>query len=316
MKGYKVFNPDWTTMNGFRWEIGKTYTHKGGLELCESGFHFCKNLTDCFRYYGFNQANKVAEIEALGKIEESECKCVTDQIRIIREIPWGEVLTLVNIGYGNTGYRNSGDKNSGDRNTGSNNSGRCNTGDWNTGDWNTGDYNAGNFNNGNQNSGRHNTGDHNTGSYNIGDYNSGSFNTGNFNTGDCNTGDFNACTRSTGFFNTEPSKIYMFNKPCDLTWHEINRLPGMHILQKFRLYDLTEWTYISSMSDEEKAVHPECIITKGYLKCRDFKDAFKEFWQELNKVDRQKIMKLPNFDPAIFKEITGVDVAEDYTDKN
>ena len=311
MKGYKVFNPNWTTANSFRWKVGETYEHDGKLEICESGFHFCKNPVDCFRYYSFNPKNKVAEIEALGNIKEDTTKCVTDKIKIVREIPWKEVLTLVNMGQRNDGHHNSGDFNTGDFNGGS-----YNGGSYNLGYCNTGDINMGKYNTGDKNRGNYNVGDHNTGDHNVGCNNSGNWNTGEFNTGHCNTGNFNACTRSTGFFNTESSKIYMFNKPCDLTWKEILRLSGMQILQKLSLYDLTEWIPIYGMTDEEKTAHPEYTVTDGYLKCKDFKDTFKEFWQELSSADRQEIMKLPNFDPAIFKEITSIDVTEDYTDNN
>ncbi len=310
MKGYKIFNPNWTTANSFHWKVGETYEHEGKLEICESGFHFCKNPADCFRYYSFNPKNKVAEVEALGKIEEDTSKCVTNKIRIVREISWEEVLALVNIGQRNDGHHNSGDDNTGHFNTGDFNGGSYNSGSYNLGYGNVGDKNRGNYNTGDKNRGNYNSGSYNTGNHNVGYDNSGNWNIGNFNTGHCNTGNFNACTCNIGAFNTEPSKVYMFNKPCDLTWEEINRLPGMQTLQKLNPYDLTEWIPICSMSDEEKTAHPEYTVTKGYLRCNDFKDIFKEFWCKLNNHERQEITKLPNFDSAIFKEITGIDVTD------
>ena len=62
MKGYKVFDKNWKCKE-FQFEIGKTYVHEGKLKLCESGFHFCKKLNDCFNYYDFDSKNKVAEID-------------------------------------------------------------------------------------------------------------------------------------------------------------------------------------------------------------------------------------------------------------
>lgn len=336
MKGYKVFNPDWTTKNGFQWKVGETYKHNGKLEICESGFHFCKKLTDCFIYYDFNPKNKFAEVEALGNIEESANKCITNKLKIVREIPWDEVLTIVNAGRDNTGIENTGDDNSGSCNTGDHNSGSCNTGNSNRGDRNSGNYNSGYFNAGTHNSGLHNTGNYNTGDFNVGTHNSGSWNTGCYNsgnsnegsynsgnynsghnnTGHCNTGSyntgnynsgfFNTCDHSTGFFNTESSTVFMFNKPCDLTWDEINNLPGIVALQTFKL---NKWIDMPGMSDEEKTKYPEYTTTGGYLKKRPFKKAFKEFWSELNNHDRQAIKDLPNFDPEIFKSITGVKVS-------
>jgi len=125
MKGFKIFNPDWTCRN-YQYEVGKTYRHEGKIELCESGFHFCTNPVDLFNYYDFNPKNKVAEIEALGEVlsnSKSDSKCVTNKIKIIREIKWEEVLRLVNTGHGNSGYGNSGHGNSGHGNSGNEKSG-------------------------------------------------------------------------------------------------------------------------------------------------------------------------------------------------
>ena len=161
IKGYKVFNSDWTC-RGFQYEVGKTYTldveKEGELKLCNAGFHFCTKANDCFRYYGFDSNNHVAEIEALGEIRvgNNSTKCCTDVIKIVRELSWHEVLDLVNTGKDctglnnsgdcNSGNRNSGDCNSGNRNSGNRNSGDCNSGDYNSGDWNKTSYSSGCFN--------------------------------------------------------------------------------------------------------------------------------------------------------------------------
>ena len=110
VKGYKVFNSDWTC-RGFQYEVGKTFEHDGNIELCGSGFHFCQKASDCFNYYGFNSNNKVAEIEALDLVETEGNKSVTNKIHIIREIPWQELLTIVNTGNDCTGLKNTGDCN-------------------------------------------------------------------------------------------------------------------------------------------------------------------------------------------------------------
>ena len=132
VKGYKVFNPDWTC-RGFQYKVGETYTHEGDIDACKSGFHFCRRAADCFNYYSFDSKNKVAEVEAIGVVKTDGDKSVTDKITIVREVEWQELLTIVNIGIGNTGNRNTGNRNTGNRNTGG-----WNAGDWNTGDWNTG----------------------------------------------------------------------------------------------------------------------------------------------------------------------------------
>ena len=147
IKGYKVFNPDWTC-RGFQYEVGKTFKHEGNIEMCGAGFHFCQKISDCFNYYDFNSNNKVAEVEAIGRTETRGGKSVTDEIAIIKELTWHEVLDLANTGKDCTGNWNSGDRNSGDRNSGDRNSGNWNSGDWNSGNWNSGDWNKTNFSNG------------------------------------------------------------------------------------------------------------------------------------------------------------------------
>jgi hypothetical protein len=117
MKAYKVFNSDWTC-SGFQYEVGKTYKIEGNPEMCERGFHACKNVADCFSYYSFDPANKVAEVELAGTVlgldDDKQC---CSEITIIKELTWSEMLMLANTGNGNTGHSNSGHWNSGDFNT-------------------------------------------------------------------------------------------------------------------------------------------------------------------------------------------------------
>lgn len=113
IKGFKVFNPDWTCRD-------KQYSCPGNFEedvtlsVCNSGMHFCKKAADCFNYYKFDPNNHVAEVVACGDVMEDGDKCATDKLEIIREISWEELLEIVNTGKGCTGYGNSGDCNSGD----------------------------------------------------------------------------------------------------------------------------------------------------------------------------------------------------------
>ncbi len=137
IKGFKVFKSDWTCRS-YQYEVGKTFKHNGNIELCGSGFHFCQKASDCFNYYGFDSNNKVAEVLATGLVESGDDKSVTDELIIVREIPWTELLTIVNEGKDCTGLCNTGNRNTGD----------WNTGDWNTGDWNTGDCNTADFSTG------------------------------------------------------------------------------------------------------------------------------------------------------------------------
>ena len=319
VKGYKVFNSDWTCR-------GKQYSCPGTFEefvspsVCNVGMHFCKNAADCFRYYDFDPNNHVAEVIAHGTVAEDEYKCATNKLEIVREIPWAEVLEIVNTGKACTGRCNSGDQNSGDQNSGNWNSGNWNSGNQNSGDWNSGNWNSGNRNSGNWNSGNWNSGNWNSGNQNSGDWNSGNWNSGNRNSGDWNSGnrnsgnrnsgDWNATSFSNGCFNTVSPKIYMFNKPTDWTFERWFNCRARRLLNDIDDCQL-EYVYLSAMTDEEKAAHPEAETTGGYLKERTTADNAWKWWAGLSAADRNVILSLPNFDAAIFREITGIDVSKD-----
>ena len=303
MKGFKVFNSDWTC-RGFQFEVGKTFTEDVTPVCCDRGFHFCTKAADCFRYYSFDPDNKVAEVEALGDIDTNndDSKCSTNKIHIIREITWQEVLDLVNLGKACTGLCNSGNRNSGNRN-----SGDCNSGNRNSGDCNSGNRNSGNRNSGDWNSGDCNSGDCNSGDCNSGNRNSGDCNSGDWNSGDCNSGDWNKTCFSNGCFNTESPKIFLFNKPSDWTYQDWLNSDARYILMDCPS-NVLAWVWDDDMTDEEKEQHPEYSVTGGFLKHIEKETGRQMWWDGLS--DRQKdiVMQLPNFDKDIFKEITGITV--------
>ena len=300
VKGYKVFNPDWTC-RGFQYEVGKTFEHDGNIELCGSGFHFCQKASDCFKYYDFNSNNKVAEVEALDLVETEGNKSVTNKIHIVREIPWQELLTIVNTGKDCTGLENTGNCNTGNWNTGDWNTGNCNTGDCNTGNWNTGNRNTGNRNTGNWNTGNWNTGNWNTGDWNTGDRNTGNCNTGNWNTGDCNTVDF-----SNGVFCTKEDTIKIFDKESNMTLSEWRESRARRIIAWNM--ETTVWIYQSNMTEQEKAQYPSYKTTGGYLKVFTYSEAWKNLWNSITDEEKQEIINIPNFDKNKFKEITGIEI--------
>lgn len=116
VKGFKGFNQD-LTCRGFQYEIGKTYEYNGEIELCSSGFHFCRKLQDVHQFYDL-KTSRICEIEADGKIDNDGIKSVCARIRIVRELSREEVDAAVNTGKDNTGLFNSGDYNSGYCNSG------------------------------------------------------------------------------------------------------------------------------------------------------------------------------------------------------
>ena len=57
VKGFKVFNPDWTC-RGFQYEVGQTCEENVIPRVCGRGFHFCKQARDCLNYYSFDPNNE------------------------------------------------------------------------------------------------------------------------------------------------------------------------------------------------------------------------------------------------------------------
>lgn len=304
--GYKVFNPDWTCRD-FQYEVGKTFEENVKPSCCGRGFHFCKEAIDCFNYYAFNPKNKVAEVIALGELDTDGDKSCTNKIQIVREVPWIEVLTIVNIGKENTGIGNTGNCNAGNENTGDWSSGYWNSGTGNAGDGNTGDFNIGNWNTGNGNTGYKNTGDSNIGDENTGDSNIGNENTGKRNIGDSNTGDWNKSSFNTGCFNTKEQTIMLFNKPSDWTFRRWLGSWANYLLNQMPK-DIVEWVYKSAMTDEEKREHPTYETTGGYLKVLDNSETAQKWWDNLSDANKDTIKAIPNFDPEIFYECTGIKV--------
>lgn len=271
VKGYKVFNPDWTC-KGKQYSCPGTFEEDVNPSVCNVGMHFCKNAVDCFHYYDFDPNNHVAEVIAHGAVAEGEDKCATNKLEIVREIPWTEVLEIVNTGKACTGRCNSGNWNSGN----------CNSGNWNSGDCNSGNCNSGNRNSGNRNS-------------------------GNWNSGNRNSGDWNSASFSNGCFNTKQPKIYMFNEPSNWTLQSWFDSRARYLLNQIDDCPL-EYVYLSDMTDEEKAAHPEAETTGGYLKERTVADNARKWWAGLDAADRNEILSLPNFNAEIFKKITGIDI--------
>jgi hypothetical protein len=181
-------------------------------------------------------------------------------------------------GYYSTGYYSTGDRSTGYRSTGYRSTGEYSTGDWSTGDCSTGDWSTG-------------------------DWSTGDRSTGNYSTGYRSTGNWSISNYSTGHFSTiDYSGFGAFNEPCTPEEWEVAEKPD------FLYFNLTEWVNESEMSEEEKEAHPSYKTTGGYLKVYNYKEAFMKSWDNAPAEDREKLFKLPNFDPEVFKEISGIDV--------
>ena len=306
MKGYKVFNSDWTC-RGYQYEIGKTYEIAESPKCCKVGFHFCEKLIDCFNYYSFDPNNKVAEIEAIGEIDfdDTNSKCCTNKIVILKELKWNEVLDMCNSGKGNSGHHNSGNYNSGNRNSGYHNSGNYNSGNYNSGYRNSGYRNSGYYNSGNCNSGYYNSGNCNSGNYNSGYYNSGNYNSGYYNSGHHNSGNCNS-----GYCNTNSPKVRMFNHETEFNFNDESIVRFKEILFDCpQSYEYSDFIDKSEMSEEEIIKHPECEIIGGYIKTIIVEADKQKWWDEdVSDDDKEFIKSLPYFDADIFYECVGVRV--------
>ena len=306
MKGYKVFDSDWKC-RGFQYAVGETFEEDVTPSCCNRGMHFCTNLADCFSCYHFNPENKVAEVIALGDTDADGNKTCTNKLQIIREVSWEEVLRLVNTGKANAGLCNSGNRNSGNHNSGDWNSGNHNSGDFNSGNRNSGNRNSGDWNSGNRNSGDCNSGSSNSGDWNSGDWNSGSHNSGNRNSGSHNSGDWNKTNYSSGCFNTEEANIMLFNKPSNWTYQDWYNSDARRLLSGIPKR-CTEWIYAKNMTEQEKLDNPTYKVTGGYLKILDESEEAQKWWDNLSDYNQKIIKAIPNFDPDIFEQCTGIKI--------
>ena len=111
---------------GFQFELGKWYRHEGDIDLCKTGFHFCKYPSGPWVYYQAS-TTRIFRVEAKDVYEEYmpgvDLKLVCREIRLTEEL---KASSNRNTGYGNTGNMNTG---------------YSNTGDWNGCDFETGFFN-------------------------------------------------------------------------------------------------------------------------------------------------------------------------------
>ena len=294
MIGYKATDKN-GCCRGFKFEVGKTYTKdtpKEELRCCTAKvFHFCRELSAIEKESEYKLSeSRIFEVIAGDYVKEGD-KYGTNSLTILREIEGDEKQELINSGDWNSGNRNSGDWNSGDWNSGNRNSGDSNSGERNSGNCNSGNRNSGNWNSGNWNSGERNSGKRNSGNWNSGNWNSGERNSGNWNSGN----------RNSGYFNTNEPPVRIFNAFTEVKKENI-------VFPKFLYFDLTVWVSYDTATEEEKTKYKTEIETcGGFLKTLEYKEAFRRAWDKASKEEHKKLLKLPNWNNDIFREISGID---------
>lgn len=158
------------------------------------------------------------------------------------------------------------------------------------------------------NTGNGNSGNRNSGDGNSGDRNSGYLNSGYWNSGDRNSGHWNSGNWNSGYLNTDESTVRMFNKQTNLMRSEI-------VFPDYFYFEMNTWVDEEHMTKKEKEENDQYRVTGGYLKVRDYKDAWREAWDNADDKDRRKTLALPNWDNEIFREITGIDVEKELSVK-
>jgi len=83
---YKFLKTGYKSKHGdMKWKVGKWYTHDGGLDMCQSGFHCSKGIYQAFNYV---QGPILAKVEVDGKSIIEDDKEVWEKMRIIKSWRW------------------------------------------------------------------------------------------------------------------------------------------------------------------------------------------------------------------------------------
>ena len=72
--------------------------------------------------------------------------------------------------------------------------------------------------------------------------------------------------------------------------------------------DTKMWIPSSQMTEAEKEAFPAHKTAEGYVRDIPFKEAFQAQWNNWDETSRAAFTSLENFDAAIFKHITGVEL--------
>jgi len=144
---------------------------------------------------------------------------------------------------------------------------------------------------------------------NTGVDNSGDGNSGNWNSGDMNSGYRNSGNRNSGYFNTNSPKVRIFGRETSLAWNKL-------VFPDWFYFDLCVWVEQSDMTEEEKVTNDQYKATGGFLRVLDYKEAWRNAWNSVGDTEHRRVLGLPNFDNAIFLEITGIDVEEELNPNN
>ena len=103
--GYKCFNKELTNRYGMQFEEGNTYHVSGDIKFGNNGngFHLCKNLEDCFRYFdAMNEEVDVCRVMGYGKMVSREDDYYgyydmysVEYIKICKKLSREEIISII-----------------------------------------------------------------------------------------------------------------------------------------------------------------------------------------------------------------------------
>ena len=92
--GFKGFDKN-LQCRGFQFKEGETYKHDGPASACNSGFHFCENPVDVYRYYAPGKGSKFHIVEGRGQYNRhNDSKIACTEIEIKAKISLADMINL------------------------------------------------------------------------------------------------------------------------------------------------------------------------------------------------------------------------------
>ena len=91
MKAFKGFDEN-LQCRGFQYEVGKTYTEEGNIEVCHNGFHAIGEDNSPLRVFDFyppaidGKTSRYCEVEADGEVQKSDVKICCSKLTVGAEI--------------------------------------------------------------------------------------------------------------------------------------------------------------------------------------------------------------------------------------
>lgn len=101
IEGYKITDSDYSCRGYQYYELNHTYSIEEDPIPCKSGFHFCKKLIDCFKYYPPKRisydiydldTHKYLKVKSNGTTYQHIDKYCTNNITILEECTTEEIL--------------------------------------------------------------------------------------------------------------------------------------------------------------------------------------------------------------------------------